>query len=108
MLFVCSVLLHIIKACVSSQLSLQSSQTEFAALHLVVIKDKQADTVHAQRQMNRTPFFSFILRWVGGEIKTKFATLAMLVSVYVCVCTLVCVCLYLPLSVWVGVCTRCH
>lgn len=79
------------------------SSDEFAGLHLVIIKDKQSDTVHARRQMNRTHFI--LLRWVGGRgIKTKCATLAMPVSACVCVCA----CLYLPLSVWVGVCTRCH
>lgn len=61
------------------------SSDEFAGLHLVIIKDKQSDTVHARRQMNRTHFI--LLRWVGWRgIKTKCATLAMPVSACVCVC----------------------
>lgn len=61
-------LLHIIKACVSSQLSQQSSSDESAGLHLVIIKDKQTDTVHAQRQMNR---IHFILGVYGGGWRSK-------------------------------------
>lgn len=83
-------LLHIIKACISSQLSQQSSSDEFAGLHLVIIKDKQTDTVHARLQMNRTHFI--LLRWMGaGEDQNKMchisnACFCVCMPVYVCVC----------------------
>lgn len=56
-------------ACVSSLLSQQSSSDELAGLHLVIIKDKQTDAVHSQRQMNGIHFI--LVRWTRVGVRSK-------------------------------------